>query len=100
MKDAMKERSEDPFGPFVFISKAVLFGFVAATVSSIGYGGYNPVYRRELDTKFPLAAAVLNLVLGKQEELEEPASAVESWAPPAVRAGMFKEEIKTNFKSN
>ena len=100
MKDAMKKRSENPFGPFVFFSKAVLAGFVAATVSSIVYGGYNPVYRRELDTKFPLAAAVLNLVLGKQEELEEPASAVESWYIPAGRAGTFKEEIKTNLKSN
>ena len=83
----------DPFSIIKRFCKALTVGFIAATLCSIGYGAYDDGYRKTLRTSYPLAAAVLDMVKAKEEEV------VVSQDISKEEASIFREGLKDRYKA-
>ena len=82
----------DPFSPFKQGIKAIAGAFLFASLCAVGYGAYDPGYRRTLRTTYPLAAAVLNMVMEKEVE------SVVDQQISNEKASIFREEFKDGYK--
>merc|ERR1712048_613814 len=67
--------------------KALVFGFLSATVATIAYGAYDPTFRKQLKVTYPWAYAALDLALGKEQEEDSILDEKEI----AKKASIFKE---------
>jgi len=86
------EQNPDPLSPLKLFLKAIAAGFVLASLGAVGYGAYDKGYRRTLRTTYPLAAAVLDLFMEKEEET------VIDQKNSCEEASIFREEYKDAYK--
>merc|ERR1719308_783497 len=87
------EQNPDPFSPLKMFVKAIATGFVLASLGAVGYGAYDKGYRKTLKTTYPLAAAVLDMFMEKDEE------SVMDQKISSKEASIFKEEFKDAYKA-